>query len=130
MLKYNSHFFDSLHVLHAMYVREHALAVVSAMLLRESKEKEAALGKQVAVLERTGGRLVKELKRREMEVFEGKRTREEDLIKREEGLREVVGKLEEQRKARVALSEESSLLEMEIRVFKTLLDQANQNSCL
>ena len=130
MLKYNSHFFDSLHVLHAMNVRERALAVVGAMLLRKSKEKEVVLGKQVVVLERTEGRLVKELKRREVEVFEGKRRREEDLNKREEGLREVVGKLEEQRKARIVLLQESSMLEMEIRVFKTLLDQANHNGCL
>ena len=130
MLKYNSHFFDSLHVLHAMHVRERALAVVSEMLLRETKEKEAVLGKQVVVLERTGGRLDKELKRREVELFEGKMRREEDLTKGEEELREVLGKLEEQRKARVVLLEESSLLEMEIRLFKTLLDQANHNGCI
>ena len=130
MLKYNSHFFDSLHVLHAMHVRERALAVVSEMLLRETKEKEAVLGKQVVVLERTGGRLNKELKRREVELFEGNMRREEDLTKGEEELREVLGKLEEQRKARVVLLEESSLLEMEIRLFKTLLDQANHNGCI
>ena len=79
---------------------------------------------------RTGGRLVKELKRREVELFEGKMRREEDLARREEGLREAVGRLEEQRKARVVLFEESSMLEMEIRVFKTLLDQANHSGCL
>ena len=130
MLQYNSHFFDSLHVLHAMHVRERALAVVSGLLLMKTKEKEAVLGKQVVVLERTGGRLVKELKRREVEVLEEKMRRTEEQSKREEGLREVVGKLEEQRKARVVLLEESSMLEMEIRVFKTLLDQANHNGCL
>ena len=113
-----------------MHVRERALAVVSEMLLRETKEKEAVLGKQVVVLERTGGRLDKELKRREVELFEGKMRREEDLTKGEEELREVLGKLEEQRKARVVLLEESSLLEMEIRLFKTLLDQANHNGCI
>lgn len=130
MLKYNSHFFDSLHVLHAMHVRERALAIMSEMLLRETKEKEAVLAKKAVVLERTGGRLVKELKRREVELFEGKMRREEDLARREEGLREAVGRLEEQRKARVVLFEESSMLEMEIRVFKTLLDQANHSGCL
>ena len=128
-LKYNSHFFDSLHVLHAMHVRERALAVVSEMLLRESREKEEVLGKKVVVLERTGGRLVKELKRREVEMFEGKMRMEEDQVKREEELRGALGKLEEQRKARAVLLEESSMLEMEIRVFKTLLDQASHNGC-
>ena len=47
-----------------------------------------------------------------------------------EDMRGALGKLEEQRKARVVLLETSSMLEMEIRVFKTLLDQANHNGCL
>ena len=119
-----------MHVLHALNVRERALAVVSEMLLREGREKEEVLVKKVVVLERAGGRLVKELKRREVEVDEVKTRREEELIQREEGLREALGKLEDQRKARVVLLETSSMLEMEIRVFKTLLDQASHNGCL
>ena len=124
-LKYNSDFFDSLHVLHAMHLRERGLAVVSGMLLREAKEKEEVLGKKVAVLERTKSRLAKELKRREVELFEGGSRRNEELNDREARLREVLGQLEQQRKARTLLVEESTLLEIEIRIFKTLLDQAS-----
>ena len=129
MSKYNSHFFDKMHVLHAMHVRERTLAEVSEMLLREAREKEEVLTKKMGVLERTGGRLVRELKRREMEEVEGKMSRGEDFIEREEGLRGALGKLEDQRKAKLKLLEESSMLEMEIRVFKTLLDQANHSDC-
>ena len=129
MSKYNSHFFDKMHVLHAMHVRERTLAEVSEMLLRETREKEEVLTNKMGVLERTGGRLVRELKRREVEEVEGKMRRGEDFIKREEGLRGALGKLEDQRKAKLKLLEESSMLEMEIRVFKTLLDQANHSDC-
>ena len=129
MSKYNSHFFDKMHVLHAMHVRERTLAEVSEMLLREAREKEEVLTNKMGGLERTGGRLVRELKRREVEEVEGKMRRGEDFIKREEGLRGALGKLEDQRKAKLKLLEESSMLEMEIRVFKTLLDQANHSDC-